>query len=531
MSFDALMSITPPAGTLARPSINGAAPVLQSTVTAANSAVINGIAISTGVERLRRDGITAFTVVNTSISSSGGTAISVTSATPSGMATFTSVSSSGTAAGISLTTAGGTWSFGTGALNGTGTSVHVSGGTAAITYDGTISQSTAGVRPVNIVNAGGSATFNGNITASGTANGINLDNNDAATITFRGGLSLTTGANVGFNAVNGATAVVVCATTLCGGGSAVVNTIATTTGTALNVNATTIGGSGLTFRSISANGGANGIVLIGTGAGGLTVTGDGTNTALGGNGTGGTLANMSGANGAVAGSGIYLDNVSNIVLRRLTINGTNQNFGIRGFRVSNLTLEYMTVGGANGNDLAFDNYGEGSVMFGDDASVATNGLTGAATVTSSLFSGGASKDFSIVNTAGSLNRITITGSTFGLTQNLLGGQNLLLEARNAGTIMNATVTGTSFLGAPSGNSNFTGQTGTTMDVVYDNNVLTNTHAQNIIGSTSLTLATQGVMTFSANNNTMRGANGSAVTLQKASAGTLLSGTSTATPSV
>ena len=43
VSFDALMSITPPAGTLARPSINGAAPVLQSTVTAATNAVVNGL--------------------------------------------------------------------------------------------------------------------------------------------------------------------------------------------------------------------------------------------------------------------------------------------------------------------------------------------------------------------------------------------------------------------------------------------------------------------------------------------------------
>ena len=39
---------------------------------------------------------------------------------------------------------------------------------------------------------------------------------------------------------------------------------------------TTIGASGLTFRSISANGGANGIVLNNTGTtAGLTVTGNG----------------------------------------------------------------------------------------------------------------------------------------------------------------------------------------------------------------------------------------------------------------
>ena len=46
-------------------------------------------------------------------------------------------------------------------------------------------------------------------------------------------------------------------------------------GTALNVANTTIGASGLTFRSISANGAPNGIVLNTTGSsGGLTVTGN-----------------------------------------------------------------------------------------------------------------------------------------------------------------------------------------------------------------------------------------------------------------
>ena len=59
----------------------------------------------------------------------------------------------------------------------------------------------------------------------------------------------------------------------------VVNTITTTTGTALNVANTTIGASGLTFRSIASNGltaSAMVIILDTTGAtGGLTVTGDG----------------------------------------------------------------------------------------------------------------------------------------------------------------------------------------------------------------------------------------------------------------
>ena len=48
-------------------------------------------------------------------------------------------------------------------------------------------------------------------------------------------------------------------------GTTPANTIDTTTGTALNVSNTTIGSSGLTFRSIAANGAPNGIVLNNTG--------------------------------------------------------------------------------------------------------------------------------------------------------------------------------------------------------------------------------------------------------------------------
>jgi hypothetical protein len=80
-----------------------------------------------------------------------------------------------------------------------------------------------------------------------------------------------------------------------------------------------------------------------------------------------------------------------------------------------------------------------------------------------------------------------------------------------------------FTGAAGSLVNFTGQTGSTMDVVLQNSTLANTHPANI-GGGGLTLATQGVMTFNVSNNQMRGADGSAVTLQKASLGTSLSGT-------
>jgi hypothetical protein len=55
-----------------------------------------------------------------------------------------------------------------------------------------------------------------------------------------------------------------------------------------------------------------------------------------------------------------------------------------------------------------------------------------------------------------------------------------------------------------------------MDVIFQNNTLTNAHTQNIVGGGGLTFATLGTMTFHVTGNTMRDANGSAVTFFKAS---------------
>jgi hypothetical protein len=103
-----------------------------------------------------------------------------------------------------------------------------------------------------------------------------------------------------------------------------------------------------------------------------------------------------------------------------------------------------------------------------------------------------------------------------------------VEARvSSGVIINTTFGGTNpgegntLTSAVGDLVNFTGQQNTTMDVVMRNNTLSNNNPSNIIGGGSLTLATAGTMTFQVTGNTMRDANGSAITLFKASA---LSGT-------
>ena len=81
-------------------------------------------------------------------------------------------------------------------------------------------------------------------------------------------MTLSTAGNAAFTATGGGTVNVT--------GT---NTLATTTATALNVDNTNIGASGITFRSISsgtaASGPAKAIILNAVGSGNFTVTGDG----------------------------------------------------------------------------------------------------------------------------------------------------------------------------------------------------------------------------------------------------------------
>src|SRR5438105_2335451 len=130
------------------------------------------------------------------------------------------------------------------------------------------------------------------------------------------------------------------------------NVIASTTGSALIVNTVAIGTNGLTFKSITAAGSANGIFLSNTGNGFLNVYGDGSNIAQGGNNTGGTISNTTGADGATSGIGVYLNNAKNITLRRMHLQG-NSNFAVFGNSVTALKFEYNTVDGTNGSNVGF----------------------------------------------------------------------------------------------------------------------------------------------------------------------------------
>lgn len=523
----AIAGVSPPASATALPILNSGNATKVNLSSAGTTLTLNGAGTANtlrgftlgnaGTDALSGTGFGTLTLSEVSVNTN---ARALSLATGTLAATVDSLVSTAGSNNLDLSSINGSLVITTGAMSGaTGNAFNVSGGTANLSYAGTIASGSA--RSVAIASkTGGTVTLSGAITDTDT--GISLTSNTGSTINLTGQITANTGANAAFTATGGGT---VTATNSA-------NTLNTTTATALNVTNTTIGVGGLVFQSITSNGGsATGIILDTTGSsGGLTVNGDGSNTSVGGNGSGGTIANKSGADGSTStGIGIYLNNTRDVVLRRMNLSGTNGNFGIKGLAVTNFTLQYSTVSGTFGSAASLsapENYGEGSIYFGNTSST---GLTGTGTFTNNSVNGGRARNLSIVNTSGTAN-LTIKGNTFGLNQNFSdANQSLAIEARNSGTIINSTVGGVAggeantFSGSPGDLANFTGQTGTTMDVDFLSNTLTNTHAQNIIGGGGLTLATQGSMTFSVDGNTMSGAHGSGITLQKALAGTLLSG--------
>src|SRR5262249_19636989 len=137
----------------------------------------------------------------------------------------------------------------------------------------------------------------------------------------------------------------------------------------------------------------DGIVLQNT-TGSFTVTGDGSTA-----GSGGEIQHMTGADGAVAGSGVYLSNVAGVSLNWMHLHDFD-NFAIHGSSVTGFTLTHSTIDGANGNTSRED-----SINFSN--------LLGSATIDHSSISGGWADNLRVINSTGTLDRLTVTNTTFG----------------------------------------------------------------------------------------------------------------------
>jgi Ca2+-binding RTX toxin-like protein len=487
-SLSAISGITPAVGSDPLPPTTPGAPIVNITsagigITVAQNNTLRGFTGGNATTDINGSTIGTLNVSDVTLNGNGQT-LNLSTGTLNG--SFGSISSTNSATtGLSLTSIGGSLTTGsTTVTNPTGIGLSVN-----------TSSLTLGFADTSVTGSGGT--------------GVSLTTNTGA-ITFADLDISPDGGQRGLLATDNAQTI-----------TATSGTIGTTTGTAVEITrASSTTPLAMVLTSVSSSGAPNGIMLKNT-SGSFTVNGDGTNTSVGGNASGGTITNATGADGATSGTGVYADNVQNLTLRRMTINGTNQNFGIRGNSVNNFTLEYTTVNGTNGTAAALappEGAGEGAVYFGNTT---TTGMTGVGTITNCLISGGRSRNFSLINSSGSLNRLTITGTTFGLVQNFIDAQRVFsVEGRPSvgGTTVNVTVTGSSFAGSPGDVVNFTGQepsttTSVNMDVVFQNNAVSNSHALNNISGGGMKIANFRGMTFNVSNNSFRDADGSALTLQ------------------
>lgn len=250
--------------------------------------------------------------VNTAFTATNGGTVNVTTGSISAGAqavnlngiaagiNFTSITSGGGVNNVALTNVTGTVDLGSGALSGaTGAAFLVSGGTANISYAGSVTKTTAG----NVVSissrTGGTTTLSGNLSATGgVANGILVNGNTGGTINFSGatktlttgannavdlttnagtainfsggGLAITTTSGIGFNASGGTI-------TVTGSG----NTISTGSGVAVNMDTVAVGAGGVTFASTNKGAGGTSAVILDTvtGAGAIDL---GTGALIGG---------------------------------------------------------------------------------------------------------------------------------------------------------------------------------------------------------------------------------------------------------
>ena len=483
-TFSSATGLTLPADADALPSVGGTAPAISNSgstlLTLASGNTLNGVAFGNSSTAISGSSFGTLTVSNTSINTNG-TALSLSTGTVNG--TFSSVSSSGGTNNITLTTVAGTFTINGGSLSGaTGTSFNISGGTGTVTYNGSITKSNAN-NAVNIGSkTGGTVTFNGTIMASTTTtNSVNISNNTGAVINFSGNnLSLTTTSGICFNATGGGTVNVT------GTG----NIISSTTGTALNVANTTIGASGLIFQSISSNGAVSGIVLNNTGSsGGLTVTGNGGSCTAGSpTCTGGTIAGSTDI-------GIKLTSTTNPSFTRMRINSST-NFGLNGSSVTGMTIDACVFDGIHGNAV-------------DEGALFVTNWLGSGSITNSEILGGFNDNVRVNNTTGTLNRLTVSGTTIRNSGNNHGLAFYTCLNGAGGSCpglgpMNLTVINSIFTDNSANSLNIVANDGSGMDVVLQNNTFQSTSLDPVTGpngSVLLAIDHSADMTFDVNGNT------------------------------
>ncbi len=399
------------------------------------------------------------------------------------------------------------------AINGTGGAINIgtSGDLSAANFDTINVTPAAGQDGIRLRGLTGTLTFANPINLNGTSGrGFDFDASTAA-VSITNTLDIDTTTGIGFNAVNGGSISVT-------GANSSVNT---TNGRAVNINATSIAASNVTFQSVN-SGAANdlGINLVSTGtAGGFRITGIGATA-----GSGGTISNKTGTDVAIAnGTGIYMQNTANVQLALMQMNDFD-NFAIRGNNVTGFSLIDSVINGNNGNSSA-----------SDEAAIRFNNLSGVSILSGNSISGGIEDQIRIINAADSLD-LTINDSSNnqavigldGSPASFNGNDGLLLET-SGNAIATILVNGVEFSGARGDNIQ-TNALGTSMQTVsITNNTFNNTHPNIAPGGGGVTLSGAGTgaginIIYTVAGNTFNNANGNALTSNYVSGSGAVAGT-------
>lgn len=351
-----------------------------------------------------------------------------------------------------------------------------SAGTVTLTGAMSCTSACTGILAQN--NTGGVINFNATskVLTTGANQAVTLATNSGATLGFGGGgLAVTTTTGTGFGASGGGTVTVTGAN----------NAVSSGTGTAVSIAATEIGGTGVVFRSVSASGGANGIVLNGTGAGTFGITGDGVTA-----GSGGTIAP------AAAGSGVSLTSVAGTTLNYLTVGGAGT--GILGSGFGTLSVTGTSVGSTGAPALNLTT-GTVSGTFPDVSAsgssghgVALDGVGGTWTVASGTVTGSANG--AALYVAGNQAAGTLTWQA-ALAQ--ANGQPVLSVATHSNGTLNVT-------GTVSGTGTSTGLRFSDADATYNVTPSAATTLSGSGGAVSILALSAGTFAFSGNLNAAYG---------------------------
>jgi hypothetical protein len=478
------------------------------------------------------------------LSATGGPALDVTGTTTPNL-NFDDVDSTNSANdGINLDGLGtGTFSAASGDIGGeAGIGFDLNGGSGAITYPGTFANGSGPLVAEITGRSGGVVSLSGNMNDTNDAGGgVNIANNTGGSTVFSGATKqYNTGASdaVTFSSSDGHTFV------LSGGGSDIDTTSgnginATTSGTfqvsgsgntldstglsasnrGLNMVDTDFAAADVTFDHINTSGGANGIRLNNTGtAGNLVVTGTGGTCTLANTTgcSGGTIQGTTGSDDSGTspiGTGIALKSTRDTSLTRVHI-ANSSNYAIRGDSVpGGFSLSNSVIDGVSGTEApasAGSPFNESAIRFTE--------LTGSSNaISNSGIKGGVTDNVGVINTAGTLNRLTLQSDTFGNNSDTQGSRNVDINGTGTST-MNVTVDSSTFTASGSHDFGYD-ESGTAGDVVFTNNTMSQSRPTSGLGAPAtgagnVKITSGGAANTTANvaTNTMTGATGNAILL-------------------